>query len=297
MGAGQRGDVLPLGDTAKDIGVGLEDIGAATGDEVPEPVARVLILASGDGDHGVGPHFGQPLVILGVYRLLEPVDIILLHTPGDLDGLQGRIGIVGIHHQVHILADGLPRRPHPLHILAYRSPADLHLDVPGTVGHLLAHLLRQPLQSLSLQVIATGQIGRHPVPITAQQFVHRDTSTLSGGIPHGNVYGCHSPLSKAAPPEELGLEHPLPELFRIVHVQPQCVVTQGLGGLEDGPIGPCLSARPPNPLHAIVGADPRNDGPTFGIGIQPIPNRLLPLDPTQVCDNLNNSHCLVLSCP
>ena len=116
-GLGHAGDGLGAGDAAREGGIGLVDVQAAVAEVFAELMDAEVEFAAGDARGGAPPQFGEAVVVVVPERLLQPVDVILLHGDGHLDGgadvpARGEVGgvapaVVGIDHDAHAVADGL----------------------------------------------------------------------------------------------------------------------------------------------------------------------------------------------
>ena len=164
---------------------------AAVEEEALEIVELLVHLAARDRDGRDGAQAPQALVIVTGKRLLQPFHPVLgqgLRRPerpvvvpvrteqrGVVD-----VGLVGVHHDGHAVADGVPDGPDLGDVLRQRLAVDAQLD--GAVALVLeAAAIVGPLGGRP--VLPGGGVGGNLVPGVAQELVDGETRHLAENVP------------------------------------------------------------------------------------------------------------------
>ena len=111
-------------------------------------------------------HLVKPGQVVGRDGLLEPADPILGELLGDVDRLLGPVGAVGVHEQLHAIADRLARDP-DTDPLPRRIGPDLHLHARDAFLGPASQLLGEPLVGVGDE--AAAAVDRHRVVMATQQ--------------------------------------------------------------------------------------------------------------------------------
>src|SRR3546814_7682368 len=106
------GDFARLGVAAAVGNVGLQDIDRLVLDKLAQPPAVTLHLAGGQGDPGRAAQIGEGTGVVLLQRLLEPGEIAVFDGAAEVLGLDGIEKVVGVDHEVDIVADRLADDPH-----------------------------------------------------------------------------------------------------------------------------------------------------------------------------------------
>ncbi|CUJ52345.1 Uncharacterised protein [Achromobacter xylosoxidans] len=238
VAGGGGGDALPFGDAATHRGVGLQDAGRALVQQFLVVPAAVADLGGGDGQVRQARQLGVTVDVVGAERLLDEVWLVLLEAADVLHGL-GHVlpGVVAVHHQFHVGADGLARRLQPRLFLARRQAAGLHLDGGKALGDVAGHFLAQMLRRLAVQVVTATGVGRHGLQLDrAEELVQRQAGGLGIQVPQRDVQRADRAHHRALAPLQQGLlVHRLPQpLDRVRILAQQHRRQQALHrGLED----------------------------------------------------------------
>lgn len=263
VGVGEVGDLHPLGDASHAADVGLDDVGAASGDELFEAVFGVFVLAGGDGDVGGFGDFGQALDVIGQDGFLEPSDVVVLELAGHADGLLGVVAIVGVDVDLDIVADGFADGFEAFHVGALvlaEVLADLHFDAREAHVDVSGLLFDEPVDGVVGPAAAT--VAGDGVVGLSEEFVQGDAEGFAFEVPECDVEGgdgleCEAFAPKAADapehlgPDALGLEGGFADedVFEIVGDEG----SDGGGGVEVA-----------EALGAFVGVDVDEDGGASG---------------------------------
>ena len=121
----------------------------------------------------------------------RPKQVVLLNSAADGDGLVHVPELIYVAHDVDVIANGLPQRPHAQYLFG-RGVFGAHLRL-----HLLEPFLHQRRADLGqlLQVHGTHQraagVGGNPLAVAAQQRTHRLVKRLALDVPQCHVHRGH----------------------------------------------------------------------------------------------------------
>ena len=181
--------------------VGLQDVVAPVEQQALQLRESLVDLAAGDGHGGDGAEAAQPLVVVTRERLLEPLDAVLgqrlrgrqrpVERPvGPRKRRVVHIGLVGVRHDRHPVADGLAHRGDLGDVLGERLVVDAELDravplvaePPRVVGPLRrgAVLPRRGVRRHGVAGVAEHPVDRQPGDL-AQDVPQRDLDEPDGG--------------------------------------------------------------------------------------------------------------------
>ena len=107
----ERGDAAAVGD------VGLGERHAARGDQVPELVEGMKVLARGDRQAALAHDADVARHVVGARRLFQPHRIQLAQRARGPDRLVDAPAHVGVHHQWELRAEVRAHGPHALDVL------------------------------------------------------------------------------------------------------------------------------------------------------------------------------------
>ena len=141
MRVAERENPEVFADSAQRADLRLGNVEAAALQQRPPPPAAELGLAAGDVDAQASAQGGVSIQVLRRHRLLEPKGTQLIQRAADVKGVGGGVAVVGIHHEVEVVAHTAPHRLGQHHVML-RSQPDLHLggdeahrlDCRGLVG-------------------------------------------------------------------------------------------------------------------------------------------------------------------
>src|SRR5919112_2234902 len=182
----KRRDPPASGYATRPDDVGLHDVYCSIGYEVPEARQPRPSLVAGYG-YVDGPRKRRTaLTVVGRNWLLEPVDAETLELASGLERCGLRPGVVGIYHEVYVVADRLPHRADAPQVLGKRhrgelgsvhvqqrvhwgvgGASDLDLHVPEPRLDVPTRLVCQPLGILALRVESGAGVGPDLVAVAA----------------------------------------------------------------------------------------------------------------------------------
>ena len=147
------------------------------------------MLAGSQGDIGAPFKLRQAGYIIGEYRLLKELNVILPDVVGKLNCGSSSPNIVSVQHKTDIGADGLTHRGHPAHILhgvlaALHTNLQLDLGIAPSNHHL--SLFYQLFDGIAGP--PAGGVDRDHGVSAAQQAVQRHIQQLALDIPQSNVH-------------------------------------------------------------------------------------------------------------
>ena len=181
------GGLPDLGEAAVIAAVGLEDIDRLALDQLAQPPAVAFHLAGGDGDGGGAAQIRQSPGVVLVQGLLEPGEVAVLDRAAEHLGLHRRKQIVGVDHQIDVIADAVADRAYPRRVLAPAPfvDGDDHLEAGKSVGDMELRRLDQLVPVVLGE--AVGDIDRRARPMTAQKLGHGAVGVLAGDVPERHV--------------------------------------------------------------------------------------------------------------
>src|SRR5262245_16771747 len=186
---GQCRDLLALGDAARRANVRLHDVHGLARDRLAKTPAGELVLAAGDRHVERLRDLHVAVDVFRRYRLLEPFDVELLQAAAKPDGGRHAEAVIGIDHELDVVADCLAHREHALVVAPDGAEADLHLDRLEAVLHVALGFL----DGLRHQAVHVGEIeaGRVGMDLGAEgatdQLVDRLAARLADDVPQRDV--------------------------------------------------------------------------------------------------------------
>ena len=186
---GHSRDLHPLRDAAHAQQVDHHDVDRAPLEQVTERDDAVVVLAGGDRRGERVGDAGQPRIVVVRGGIFQPVEMIRLDAPADLDGLIHRPELIDVAHEVDVRADGLSHDAHALDRGRHRrlAPA-LHLHLAEPHADEARPRLRQVLHRMRPHESA-ARIGRHAIAQTTEERAHRLAHGLALDVPARHVDG------------------------------------------------------------------------------------------------------------
>ena len=126
--ADQKGFTEPVG--AADVRH--EVAGCAALDQLAELEACLVVLARRNGNSDRACDLGAGRDVVGQHRLLEPEKVQIVKLLCLANRAEDVKPLVGVHHELHPVAQRLPDRLDPLAIGPRIGVVDLHLVVPAS---------------------------------------------------------------------------------------------------------------------------------------------------------------------
>ena len=248
--AARGGDPPPFGDAAAGENVGLRDGDGLVADPFAETPASGFDLATGHRDGALATQPRVVVDVVGAEGLLDPERIVLGHRAQETHRLGYVLpGIVGVHHQQNVGADGLAGGRDAAPVLRDAGAADLHLGRLEALGDVAAHLLGQALLVIGVVVVAAAGIGGHrPLMVGPEEPPQWQAGGLRVAVPERDVEGSEGPDDGPGTPLQQGI---------LVHLLPQ-----RLGGeriLADQEGGKKVLHRRETDLAAAIAAIGRSD--------------------------------------
>src|SRR6185295_18374054 len=109
-------------------GICLNEVDGSHLDEVTKIPLGVDRLAEGDRDGDAPREGGVGLLVEGVHRFFEPVDVVIRELSSPRFGNVERPGAVHVGHELDVRTDGSSNLRHPLEVLARIRSTELDLD-------------------------------------------------------------------------------------------------------------------------------------------------------------------------
>jgi hypothetical protein len=203
VGGRGEGDAPGGGDAARAGHVGLDVVDGAGVEDAVELLGERPALPAGQRDVRRPVEGGVPVDLRGRERLLEEVDVEVGQPLGHAAGVRGVVGVVGVGHQSHVVADGVADRPDEFDV-ALRSPAEVvpesDLVLQGVeagvdvAGGLLDDGLAQRLEVVDARPEVAGRVGAHRFPTpAAEEPRHRLAGRPAVEVPQRDVDAADDP--------------------------------------------------------------------------------------------------------
>ena len=172
---------------------------------MPEFVQAGVVLAAGDGQLNPPPQFRQLVEGETGQGFLQPGATERLQGPGSLDsaakipahtGLPagGRLRLVGVHHDLHVVADGFPHGLDGTQVFPHRFVVQPNLQRPPA-GPLQVRRLLRPL--LGSGKPHQAGIRHHPDAPAAPELVQRLAAELADYVPQRDVHAGRALVGQA----------------------------------------------------------------------------------------------------
>ena len=188
--------------------------------------------------------------------------------------------------RLDVRSDCLAHRLDALYILTNGQCTDLHLDRPRAPGGVLCHLVGQFPQTLALDIVAPGDVGRDAIAIAAEQLVQRHVRHFGPQIPQANVDGADGARAQSAAAGQLGHPHLMPQTLdidRVLTDQEWCEV------FDDGTANASCPAET-NAGHPCVGLDLDQTQAGMRVGVLAVGDRLGPRPAVRLGGDVGDLH-------
>jgi hypothetical protein len=187
---GDGGNLHPFGDAAGAAVIGLNDIDGVAGHEFHETVLSVVVLAGGDAHVEAGGETGERVLSVRWEGLFQPEAAHLLVDAAAAEGLERSEALVGIDHQVTVLASEVAGHADAAHVAIERAVADLNLDAAeiffegggdgaaefGEIGVIIV-------------IPAAHGVGGEAVAEGAEHLVDGESGGFAEDVPEGDIDG------------------------------------------------------------------------------------------------------------
>lgn len=179
-------------------------------DQLAELETRLIVFAGGHRDADGTGHLGAGGSVVRQHRLLKPGESKVLEELRLANSAQHVEPLVGVHHELHPVAerpsDGLDARP----VRAGVGMVDLHLVIAASHGDVALRLINEVVRRILRPT--TAAIGGNPVGHRAPKLVKRETSDLADQIPQPDVERAYGVARDShAPDRSVRAVHSLPE--------------------------------------------------------------------------------------